>query len=123
MSQRQFTALVIDDNEDNCEIFRLTLQKSGYSARSCDVSTEGLALLEKEAFDLLLIDLQMPYLSGSEILRRIRDLPHLKKMKRIVITANSHMLNEELDELADYVMQKPIDVLDFGSFVQRLQNT
>ncbi len=120
MEQSPFTALIIDDNEHNCEIFRITLERVGYEAQAFDISTDGFAVLEKQAFDLLVIDLQMPVLDGLEILRRIRHLPHLQKMKRLVVTANSHMLNDEIEEMADYIMQKPIDISDFANLAKRL---
>jgi hypothetical protein len=48
------------------------------------------------------------------------DQPRQKRMRTIVVTANAHMATGEVEDAADYIMYKPIDVMEFTRFVKRL---
>lgn len=65
--------LVIDDElivRMSCE---RTLSEAGYNVRSASGGKEGLELLEKDNYDLLLLDLKMPDMDGLEVLRVLRN--------------------------------------------------
>lgn len=116
-----YTALVIDDNFYNRDIFRFALENAQYNVVEAEDGPAGLILLEGEKFDLLVLDLQMPMMNGTEVLRQLRSDPRYNKMRVIVVTANSHLATKEVDALADHVMFKPIDVVGFSHFVNRLK--
>jgi CheY-like chemotaxis protein len=117
-----FSALIIDDNWFNRDIFRIALESAGYSVTELDNGSEGIALLEKQTFNLLILDLQMPLVDGHTVLVRVKEQPLHKKMRVVVVTANAHMATGDVDEMADYVMYKPINVMEFSEFVRRLKN-
>ncbi len=117
-----FSALIIDDNWFNRDIFRIALESAGYSVTELDNGSEGIALLEQQTFNLLILDLQMPLVDGRTVLVKIREHALHKKMRVVVVTANAHMATSDVDEMADYVMYKPINVMEFSEFVRRLKN-
>jgi DNA-binding response OmpR family regulator len=64
--------LLIEDEEKLARFVELELSYEGYSVVKAGDGREGLALLETEAFDLLLLDVMLPGLNGMEVLRRMR---------------------------------------------------
>ncbi len=64
--------LAVDDEEVVCESIRRVLSEEGYTVRTTTSSREGLELIRKEAFDLLLLDIKMPEVDGIELLRAAR---------------------------------------------------
>ncbi len=117
-----YSALIIDDNWFNRDIFRIALESAGYSVTELDNGSAGIALLEQQTFNLLILDLQMPLVDGRTVLVKVKEHPLHKKMRVVVVTANAHMATSDVDEMADYVMYKPINVMEFSEFVRRLKN-
>jgi DNA-binding NtrC family response regulator len=64
--------LVIDDEESMRDSCRQTLSRDGNSVEAAADGTEGLAMLAERSFDVVVLDLRMPGLSGVEVLKRIR---------------------------------------------------
>jgi putative nucleotidyltransferase with HDIG domain len=71
-SKHSARALIVDDEPAVCEILSEKLRCEGYDCRTCSSSEEGLALLRRESFDVVLSDLRMPRMSGLEFLERAR---------------------------------------------------
>ncbi len=113
-------ALVVDDNWYNRDIFRIALKDAGYEVSELEDGSHGLDTLDQQTFALMILDLQMPTVDGLTLLRQIRQTGKYAPMRIVVVTANAHMATTEVYKLADYVMLKPISVLDFSAFVRRL---
>lgn len=79
--------LVIDDES----IIRIsctkTLPADTYEVKSASSGSEGLALLDKESFDLVLLDIKMPEMDGIEVLKKIKET--WQETKVIMITGYS----------------------------------
>lgn len=81
--------LVAEDNEFNQEIVRELLERSGASVVIAGNGAEALQTLERDtAFDLVLMDVQMPVMDGFDAVRRIRQQPALSRLTVIAMTAN-----------------------------------
>jgi DNA-binding response OmpR family regulator len=115
-----YTALVIDDNFFNRDIFRESLEAAEYVVKEAETGKDGLALLAVETFTLLVLDLQLPDMTGIDILKKVRADGTHDKMRVLVVTANPHMVTEFVENDTDYVMQKPINVMEFMMFAKRL---
>ncbi len=115
------TALIIDDNFFNRQIFNIALNSVGYDVVESDSGERGLELINSQQFHLLILDLQMPQMDGRTVLRKLRETQHAA-MHIIVITANAHMATDDINDLADYVMYKPINVTEFSEFARRLKD-
>lgn len=113
-------ALVVDDNHFNRQIFQLTLESIGYSVVTKADGLECLAALRSDNFDIVILDLEMPQLGGVETLKILRGSEQWKDLLVVVVTAYHHMVSETLEGMADYILQKPIDVAKFRVLVQRL---
>ena len=81
--------LVAEDNEFNQEIVRELLERSGARVVIAGNGAEAVQILERDpAFDLVLMDVQMPVMDGFEAARRIRQQPGLARLTVIAMTAN-----------------------------------
>src|SRR5918992_3152314 len=65
--------LVVDDDDRLREYLRVNLEMEGYEVREAGSAEEGLAVLDQEPPDLILLDVMMPGLDGWEMLSRVRE--------------------------------------------------
>ena len=112
MDTKLHTALVVDDNEDACRICQLGLDFIGYDVKVIRDGAAGLDLLTRESFDLLVLDLQMPGMSGVTLLHKVCALPMHNAM-RIVILSKDIVAADKLVDRAVHVLRKPIDLASF----------
>ncbi|HET8676633.1 MAG TPA: sigma-54 dependent transcriptional regulator [Blastocatellia bacterium] len=71
--RNQFNILVIDDEEKILDALRLNLEQTGYSVATAKTGEEGLILFNNGDFDLVLADLQLPDMQGTEVMRRLKE--------------------------------------------------
>jgi two-component system, sensor histidine kinase and response regulator len=64
--------LVAEDDESNQEVFRIMLERRGYSVRVVGDGRQALAALDEESFDLLLLDVRMPEVDGWQVVESLR---------------------------------------------------
>jgi excisionase family DNA binding protein len=67
------TVLVVDDDPGVRQVVRLSLELEGYMVKEAGGAEEGLAAVEDEAPDLILLDVMMPHVDGWEMLRQIQE--------------------------------------------------
>lgn len=70
------TVLVVDDEENICEIVQYNLQKNGYCVESAHSAEEALSLIRLKNYDLLLLDIMMGGMSGIELAQVLRQDYH-----------------------------------------------
>ncbi len=66
--------LAVDDEQVVCESIRRVLSEEGYDIATTTSSKQGLDMLRKERYDLLLLDIKMPEMDGIELLKAARDV-------------------------------------------------
>ena len=71
--QSQANILIIDDEETMRDSCRQTLSRDGNRVEVAEDGSKGLSLLRTESFDLVILDLKMPGLSGMEVLKKIKE--------------------------------------------------
>lgn len=123
MMSKSLQALVVDDNWYNCDIFRIALEKAGYTVDIAYNGTTGLERLGAKPYHILVIDLQMPGIDGIGVLNQIKDSDIRKNMYILVVTANAYMATDELETLSDMVMFKPVSISDLTFFLERIKRT
>jgi diguanylate cyclase (GGDEF)-like protein len=103
--------LIVDDIRENREILRRRFERHGYQAVEASGGVEALALIERESFDLVLLDMMMPDLSGLEVLARVRSRYSQGTLPVIMVTAKSHSEDvvEALNLGANDYVTKPVD--------------
>ena len=79
--------LLVEDQEDGRRIVRDLLASSDYALLEAKTGEDGLALAEREAPDLILMDIQLPGLDGYEVTRRIKMNAALSHIPIIAVTS------------------------------------
>lgn len=100
-------ALVIEDDVEIARFFALVLEEVGFQVESLHTGRAAVARLSEIVPRLVILDMNMPLVSGVEILNRIRGESRLEGIPVIVVTANPQMADRVYD-LADLVLNKPI---------------
>ena len=114
--------LMAEDLAVNQKLMQILLGKFGYRADSAANGLEVLQALERQAYDLILMDVQMPEMDGLEASRRIRrDLPSERQPRIVALTANAMREDEEICLAAgmDDYMAKPINPVTLRSALIR----
>ena len=79
--------LIVDDNSTNRRILTLQTKNWGMIPQSVESGAEALALLEKETFDLAILDMMMPQMDGVMLAREIRQRPGSRALPLILLTS------------------------------------
>ena len=72
MVKENLRILVVDDEQDYCEVLKMILEEKGYTVETRNNGAEALGLLEKSSFDIVVSDLKMPVMDGYELLKTIK---------------------------------------------------
>ncbi|PWC48613.1 response regulator [Azospirillum melinis] len=115
------TVLIVEDNELNMKLFHDLLEAHGYGTLQTREGMEAMRLARLHRPDLILMDIQLPEVSGLEVTRWIKDDPELKSIPVVAVTAFAMKGDEEKIRQGgceDYVA-KPISVMKFLETVKK----
>jgi len=115
------TVLIVEDNELNMKLFHDLLEAHGYDTLEARTGPEALTLARKHRPDLILMDIQLPEISGLQVTQEIKQDATLADIPIIAITAFAMKGDEERIRAGgcmDYIA-KPISVVDFLEKVKR----
>ncbi|MFH1673518.1 MAG: response regulator [Pseudomonadota bacterium] len=109
-----FKILIVEDNQDNMILIRETLRPSGYVICTAEDGEKGVEIAQKELPDLILMDIQMPGMSGLEAGKKIREIESLKDVPVIALTARAMTGEREaiLEAGLDDYLAKPVSPKD-----------
>ena len=124
-AQYQARVLIVDDSEVNQFILMETIKTFGIDAVAVGSGAEAIAALKEEQFDLVVMDIQMPKMSGIEATARIRKLEQATTCKQaipiIAFSANAMQGDRErfLQAGMDDYLSKPMQVAVLAAVLQK----
>ena len=101
--------LIIEDEKKIRRFLQLELEHEGYTVYTAEDGAEGFEKFQKDYYDLILLDLMLPKISGEEVCKKIREV---SEIPIIILTAKDQLLNkvELLDMGADDYLTKPFEI-------------
>lgn len=110
----------VEDDEDISLIINKTLTKQGFTVKSFENGKKFLEQFKLETPDIVLLDLMLPDMSGSDIIKKIRSNQKYDNVHIIVVSAK-HMTMDKVENLdlgSDDYIEKPFDLLELMSRVE-----
>ena len=114
--------LIVEDNEKNLKLVRDLLQVSGYRTLESETAEDGILIAKESQPALILMDIQLPGMSGIEALKVLRADPITEKIPVIAVTA-SVMTQDSQNIIAagfNGYQRKPIELKGFLDEIRRL---
>ncbi len=118
------TILIVEDNELNMKLFHDLLEAHGFNTLETRNGGEVLKLARENKPDLILMDIQLPEISGLDVTRCLKDDAELKHIPVIAVTAFAMKGDEQKIReggCEDYI-SKPISVTSFIETIQKYLN-
>ena len=112
MTERTYTLLIAEDDQDIVEVLRMYLENSGFHVLSAANGEDAYQILQKQAVDLCIFDIMMPKLNGFQLIKKARD--NRASMPIIVLSAKREDSDKilGLDLGADDYLTKPFNPLE-----------
>ena len=113
--------LIVEDNELNMKLFHDLLDAQGYQTLQTREGLQALALAREHRPDLILMDIQLPEISGLEVVKWLKEDEELASIPIIAVTAFAMKGDEEriLEGGCEAYLSKPISVMSFIDTVRR----
>ena len=113
--------LIVEDNEKNLKLVRDVLQVKGYETLEAGTAEEGLKIARERKPALILMDIQLPGMSGIEALKALRAAPATAAIPVVAITAS--VMQQDRQQIMsagfDGFIEKPINLRVFLDTVQK----
>jgi len=112
-------ALIIEDDRDIVALFRHVLDLAGYRTEIALHGNVAVEYLAQSTPDIVLLDLNLPGISGSEILVRMDADERLKHVPVVVITAHAHLI-ATLPVQPELVLIKPVNIEQMSNLILKI---
>ncbi len=109
------TVLIVEDNEQNMKLFRDLLEAQGYDTLETREGLQALTLARQHRPDLILMDIQLPEISGLEVTKWLKEDEELAPIPVVAVTAFAMKGDEERirEGGCEAYLSKPISVMQF----------
>lgn len=118
----KWNVLIVDDETDNIGVVELVLNFHNARVRSADSGLACLEMMEQESPTLLLVDIQMPGMSGIELLAKIRERREWRHIPVIAVTAHAMIGDHErfISAGFDGYIPKPVNAMTLVDEIQAI---
>ncbi len=114
--------LIVEDNPQNMRLMEMTLKARAYTLLKATDGEEALQVATRERPDLIIMDIQLPRLSGLEVMVRLRQMNGFKHIPVIAITAYAMKGDKEksLEAGCDAYLPKPINTHELPNLIAEM---
>src|SRR3954464_14070808 len=115
------TVLIVEDNDLNMKLFHDLLEAHGYATIQTKDGMEAMKLAREHRPDLILMDIQLPEISGLEVTKWLKEDPDLRRIPVVAVTAFAMKGDEERirEGGCEAYLSKPISV---GKFIETIRH-
>jgi PAS domain S-box-containing protein len=112
--------LVLDDEKDSRDLISVILRKKNFTVHETSRGSQALSILRKKMIDVVILDLQMPEMTGAQFLEKLGKLPANRRPTPIVVTglAEGGDLEANLEEIVFAVIVKPFSIDEISDTVE-----
>lgn len=113
--------LIVDDSDKNRKLAREVLRAAGFETLEAARGDEAIAVAAKHRPDLILLDLRLPDMDGTDVARKLRSGAETRRIPVVALSASPSAWGSDrlLATGFDGYLQKPIDVATFPDQVRR----
>jgi len=113
--------LIVDDNEQNRRLARKVLESAGFRTLEASGGIEGLSFAVEHRPDLVLMDIRMPDMRGTEVLQKLREDERTAAIPVVALTSSTMRGDRErfLADGFDGYLEKPIRVREFPDQIRK----
>lgn len=115
-------SLIIEDDEDLSAIFHEALNAAGFETEIIRNGSIAMERLQNVVPEVVILDMHLPEITGTVILKHIRSQRRLARTSVIVTTADA-IMGEQVRETADFVLIKPISFRQLRDLTARLKES
>lgn len=114
--------LIVEDNKILLNMMQAFLEKEGFSVVACTSGNEAVDFIQKDTFDLFIVDIMLPYLNGFEIIDRIRKSEKNAHVKAMILSSlgDEEYVQDGFEIGADAILRKPISPVELITRVKHL---
>lgn len=124
ITMNSLLALIIEDNDGISSLYEEALQVAGFNTQIVRDGQSAITTLDETQPDIIVLDLNLPHVSGHYILRHLRASSNSKmsNIPVIISTANNVMADAMRQELGenDYLLVKPVDIRQLQHMAKRI---
>lgn len=118
----KFTVLLADDEAHVTHVMARAVRAAGLEAITAEDGEEAYELASEHRPDLIVTDLQMPYMSGIDLAKKLNDHRELGQIPVILLSARGYVVRHEADGLGNIraVIEKPFSARDVVARIQEI---
>jgi DNA-binding response OmpR family regulator len=116
--------LFVDDDTDSLETYVKAVSLADHQADVASSAMEGWDLITSNSYDLIFVDLNIPGMSGFELLEKARGTQNTNQVPIVVISAmpEGALVDEVINAGAQLFLEKPVALVDLLSVIERFEN-
>lgn len=113
--------LIVEDNPVNMKLFADILEAKNYDVTKTYDGEEAYKKIKSSAYDLMILDIQLPVLDGFSLLKKLKD-ENIKYPKTIIVSAFAMDKDKQTAKMlgCENYITKPIDIMNFLAAVEKL---
>ena len=125
----KLSILLVEDNELNQRLMKISLQRYNYDVAIAENGLEGVQMFKNQKFDLILMDIMMPVMDGFEATAEIRNIESIESNRGYtpIVAFTANMINNSREKCInggmDDILEKPFDVFKFREILNTLPQT
>lgn len=119
---RSLRIVVVDDNEDSCEVLEMYLRGAGHEVASASTAEAALELIDSVRPDLAIIDISLPVMNGYELAAALRAKPERRGIVLVALTGYGRPSDKTaaMDAGFDNHIVKPLRLEELNTILDRL---